>query len=140
MARATEGEAHGYSGKPLAKKLGVKPEMNAIAIGAPDSYAALVEAAVPVASKLPASGTYDFLHLFVRDTADLQDRLPDFALRMAPGGMLWISWPKKSSPLHRDLTEDGIRSLALPMGLVDIKVCAVDADWSGLKLVRRKVS
>ncbi len=141
MPRQPESDAHGYSGKPLAKKLGVKAEMTAIAIGAPANYGALMEDhSIPAARSVPASGEFNFLHLFVRDTAELQERLPQAEAHLATGGMIWVSWPKKTSPLHRDLTEDGIRSLALPMGLVDIKVCAVDADWSGLKLVRRRTS
>lgn len=141
MPRQSEAELHGYSGKPLAKKLGVKAEMNAIAIAAPPNYSTLMDDhSIPSARSVPATGAFDFLHLFVRDTAELQERLPQAAAHLATGGMIWVSWPKKSSPLHRDLTEDGIRGLALPMGLVDIKVCAVDGDWSGLKLVRRKAS
>jgi len=141
MPREAEPEQHGYSGKPLAKKLGVKPEMNAIAISAPDNYGALMDDhSIPASRSVPASGEFDFMHLFVRDTAELQERLPQAQAHLATGGMIWVSWPKKTSLLHRDLTEDGIRGLALPMGLVDIKVCAVDSDWSGLKLVRRKAS
>ena len=141
MPRAPESEVHGYSGKPLAKKLGVKAEMAALVIGAPANYGALMDdRTIPSARSVPASGEFDFLHLFVRDTAELQERLPQAEAHLAAGGMIWVSWPRKTSPLHRDLTEDGVRGLALPMGLVDIKVCAVDQDWSGLKLVRRKAS
>jgi hypothetical protein len=74
----------------------------------------------------------------VSNESSLARDLPKLELRLATGGMLWVSWPKKSSNLFRDLTEDGIRKVCLPMRLVDVKVCAVDADWSGLKLMRRK--
>jgi len=74
----------------------------------------------------------------VKATADLARDLPKLEPELADGGMLWVSWPKKSSKLFVDLTEDGIRKICLPLGLVDVKVCAVDADWSGLRLHRRK--
>jgi hypothetical protein len=86
----------------------------------------------------PASGSFDFIHLFVRDTAALARDLPRLEPRLAAGGMIWVSWPKKTSPLFKDLTEDGVRKVCLPLDWVDVKVCAVDADWSGLKLLRRK--
>jgi hypothetical protein len=132
--------ASGYSGKPLIAKLGWKPEMTSVAIAPPPNYAELVDAApIATAETAPTSGTYSFIHLFVGDAAELNRVLPTLEPRLLEGGMVWISWPKKTSPMFKDLTEDGIRAVALPMGLVDVKVCAVDADWSGLKLVRRKV-
>jgi hypothetical protein len=130
----------GYSGKSLVDKLGLKPGMTAIAVNAPINYADLVERA-PIAPKasLPKSGAFDFIHVFVKDRAALEAAAPKLDPILAEGGMVWISWPKKTSAYFKDLTEDGIRAVILPPGkLVDVKVCAVDNDWSGLKLYRRK--
>ena len=131
--------AAGYSGKSLIAKLGWKEGSAAIVIAAPANYAELTDDAVitPKASA-PSTGSYDFIHLFVRNARSLVRDLPKLEPRLADGGMIWVSWPKKTSPLFVDLTEDGIRKVCLPLGLVDVKVCAVDSDWSGLKLVRRK--
>ena len=129
--------AAGYSGKPLWQKLGLKPGLRYLVDNAPSDYAALTgfDLAQLVNAK---NGDADFAHVFVPDRAALDAVLARIATRIAPGGMLWISWPKKTSPRFRDLTEDGIRAAALPLGWVDIKVCAVDDDWSGLKLARRR--
>lgn len=141
MAKTPPTAAHGYSGKPLIAKLGWEEGVNALAIAPPDHYATLVDnAPIPVVKSPPRAGAYDFLHIFARDTASLAAAMPKLEPRLAQGGMIWVSWPKKSSSLFRDLTEDGIRAIILPVGLVDVKVCAVDADWSGLKLMRRKAS
>ena len=139
-APAKKTAAAGYSGKSLVDKLGLKPGMSAIAVNAPIDYADLVEGA-PIAPKasLPKSGAYDFIHLFVKDRAALEAAAPKLDPILATGGMVWISWPKKTSAYFKDLTEDGIRAVILPAGkLVDVKVAAVDNDWSGLKLYRRK--
>ncbi|MDZ4761509.1 MAG: DUF3052 domain-containing protein [Alphaproteobacteria bacterium] len=129
----------GYSGKPLIARLGWKPGSASIAIAPPDTYAALIDSApIATAAEAPPSGSFAFIHLFVHDAAELDTALPLLEPRLADGGVLWVSWPKKTSGLFKDLTEDGIRAVALPMGLVDVKVCAVDEDWSGLKLMRRK--
>ena len=114
--------------------------MNAVAIAPPDNYAELVDGApITTGRAAPKTGTYDFIHLFVRDAAELAPSLPKLDAAAAEGGMIWVSWPKKASPMfhgpHRGRHPRG----ALPMGLVDVKVAAVDADWSGLKLLRRKV-
>lgn len=131
--------AAGYSGKSLIAKLGLKDGVNAIAIAPPANYAELTDnAAITPRKSAPATGSFDFIHLFVSNGAALARDLPKLEPRLAQGGMLWVSWPKKTSKLFAGLTEDGIRRLCLPMGLVDVKVCAVDADWSGLKLLRRK--
>ena len=129
--------AAGYSGKPLWQKLGLKPGQRYLVDNAPRDYAALTgfDLAQLVNAK---NGEADFAHVFVPDRAALDTVLARIATRIAPGGMLWISWPKKTSALFRDLTEDGIRAAALPLGWVDTKVCAVDDDWSGLKLARRR--
>ncbi len=131
--------AAGYSGKSLIQKLGLKDGDKAIVVKPPANYAKLTDgAAIGQRSASPAAGEFDFIHVFVPDTATLEHKLQKLEPRMADGGMLWVSWPKKTSKLFVDLTEDGIRNACLPLGLVDVKVCAVDADWSGLKLMRRK--
>ena len=131
--------AAGYSGKSLIAKLGLKDGVKAIAIAPPANYAELTDnAAITLRKSAPATGSFGFIHFFVSNEAALARDLPKLETRLAQGGMLWVSWPKKTSKLFVDLTEDGIRRLCLPMGLVDVKVCAVDADWSGLKLLRRK--
>jgi hypothetical protein len=138
MAKSPSAAA-GYSGKSLIDKLGWKDGSKAIAIAAPADYADLTDgAAIKAVKSVPASGSLDFAHLFVRNAADLARDLPKLAKLMAEGGMIWVSWPKKTSPMFKDLTEDGVRKVCLPMNWVDVKVCAVDADWSGLKLLRRK--
>src|SRR5262249_14299243 len=110
----------GYSGKALIAKLGWKADMTAGAGCAPPNYAELTDAA-PIASAetLPSSGSYNFIHVFVANTAELEYALPRLEPRLLEGGMIWVSWPKKSSAKFVDLTEDGIRAIALPMGLVD---------------------
>ena len=129
----------GYSGKSLIAKLGWKEGAKAIVIAPPVNYAGLTDDADITPKKAaPATGSFDFIHLFVKDAASLARDLPKLEPRLAEGGMIWISWPKKTSTLYKDLTEDGIRKICLPLGLVDVKVCAVDNDWSGLKLYRRK--
>ena len=120
-------------------RLGLKDGAKAIA--APATYAELTDgAAITLKKMVPATGSFDFIHLFESNEAALARDLPGPEPRLATGGLLWVSWPKKTSKLVVDLTEDGIRSICLPMGLVDVKVCAVDASWSGLKLLRRKAS
>jgi len=127
----------GYSGKPLYQKLGIKPGMRCLTIRPPAHYSDLlvgVEGAQFFSRATPA----DFVHVFCRrrkDVAPLFDR----ALKSSvDGGMIWVSWPKKASPLYHDLTEQHFRDHILPLGWVDVKVCAVDQDWSGLKFLRRK--
>ena len=126
----------GYSGTPLWKKLGFKPGMKVCALHAPAHYAKLIDGPNDWIMVKEAK-TADALHLFIVETAALKD-IAALAKHMPPAIMLWVSWPKKTSPLSRGLSEDDIRKTALACGLVDIKVCAVDADWSGLKLTRRK--
>ena len=126
----------GYSGTPLWKKLGFKPGMKVCALHAPAHYAKLIDGPndwIMVKDTKAA----DALHLFIVETAALKD-ITALAKHMPPAIMLWVSWPKKAAKVAGDLTEDRIRELALPLGLVDVKVCAVDAVWSGLKLVIRK--
>lgn len=137
--QASPSAAAGYSGKSLVQKLGIKDGAKAIVIAPPVNYARLTDgAAIGQRNAAPAAGAFDFIHVFVSDAATLARKLTKLEPRLADGGMLWVSWPKKTSKLFIDLTEDGIRKVCLPMGLVDVKVCAVDNDWSGLKLMRRK--
>lgn len=130
--------AAGYSGKPLWQKLGLKSGQRCAFVDPPSDYATLVERDLHDLTQPRAPTDLDFVHLFVRDTAGLETVLDRWLARLADGGMLWVSWPKKTSPLFLDLTEDGVRAAALPRGFVDVKVCAIDADWSGLKLLRRR--
>jgi hypothetical protein len=126
----------GYSGTPLWKKLGFKKAMKVCVLNAPKHYAALIDGPNDWVI-VKAAKDADALHLFITTTAELKD-IPALAKHMPPALMLWVSWPKKTSPLSKGLSEDDIRKAALACGLVDIKVCAVDADWSGLKLTRRR--
>jgi DUF3052 family protein len=126
----------GYSGRPLAAKLGLSTELRGAVLGAPSGYLeSLGLAGAALGTRLRAD--LDFLQLFVTRRADLGARLPRALASLADRGMLWVSWPKRASGVATDVTEDTIRELALPLGLVDVKVCAVDEVWSGLKLVRR---
>ncbi|WP_198912323.1 DUF3052 family protein [Parvularcula mediterranea] len=132
------GASHGYSGKPLAEKLGMKPGTVVLPIGAPAHYRDLLPGTDDVIFRKTAKSA-DIVHLFCRHRADLARRLPGALGKVAGGGMLWISWPKKSSPLFKDLTEGDLRTAILPTtNFVDVKVCAVDEDWSALKFLRRK--
>ncbi len=124
--------AAGYSGTPLPRKLGVRDGSRVLLVAAPAGFT--LEADYHVrAGKHP----YDVLLVFCPDTAALRRRWPSAAPRTVERGALWIAWPKRASGVPTDLTEDGVRAHALPLGWVDVKVCAVDEVWSGLKLVRR---
>ena len=129
----------GYSGTPLPKKLGLKEGGTMVLLNAPigiEQWLVPLPAGASLKSKL--SGSNPLVVLFCKDVATLKKSLPTVSKKLPHDGSLWISWPKKSSPLFVDLTEDGIRALVLPTGLVDVKVCAVNDDWSGLKLMVRK--
>jgi hypothetical protein len=129
----------GYSGTPLATKLGIKPGFTVLAVGAPANYVSLLDPLpgdVTFVKKLTKS--VDLIHLFTKAAAELEAKLRSWRHAMKSDGTIWVSWPKKASKVPTDITEDGIREVALPMGLVDVKVCAVDETWSGLKLVVRK--
>jgi len=129
----------GYSGTPLARKLGFKEGFRIRVANAPDNYLDLV-------SPVPESATIsqkirkeiDIWHFFTSSESELKTRLPKLMKAIHPDGIIWVSWPKKSSGVPSSVTEDTIRAAALPLGLVDVKVCAVDDTWSGLKLVIRK--
>ena len=128
----------GYAGTPLVKKLGLKPGMSILIAGAPKGYArALGPLPDGVAVAKAPRPDLDFIHFFTARRADLERRFGALKQALAPAGMLWVSWPKKASGVATDVTEDVVREVALAGGLVDVKVCAVDDTWSGLKLVRR---
>jgi hypothetical protein len=128
----------GYSATPLVSKLGFKTGMRAHYVNAPAHFAALV-GTLPAAVRVLArpAAELDLVIVFVRERAELQRRLASLQPKLAPAGMLWVAWPKRASKVPTDITEDVVRELALPRGLVDVKVCAIDATWSGLKLVIR---
>jgi hypothetical protein len=129
----------GYSGTPLWKKLGLAPGLRLCVIGAPADYDALIAGApAPIERVARPGASVGLVHLFVEQRADLVKRLPRLREQLAADAVLWVSWPKKASKRPTDITEDVIREMALPIGWVDVKVCAVDAVWSGLKLVVRK--
>jgi hypothetical protein len=126
----------GYSGTPLPKKLGIKDGFRVALLHAPaDVKAELSDAFKKCTFLKPAAGALDFVFLFVKSRAGLELDLVPAARALAPAGMLWISWPKKSSGVASDLDENVIRQSGLDSGLVDIKVCAVSDVWSGLKFV-----
>jgi hypothetical protein len=129
----------GYSGTPLVKKLGVKPGMKVVVLGAPDDFAATLgplPEGVAVATRL--GGSKDMVILFTTERAVLEQRLDALRRAIAPDGMVWVAWPKKAAKVPTDMTEDVVREVVLPTGLVDVKVCAIDEVWSGLKIVIRK--
>jgi hypothetical protein len=132
--------AAGYSGTPLWKKLGYKDGTLAFVPGAPAGYTELLMLPSDVKVtwlKAPVAGMA-FVHVFSKSASTLKSSLKSLRRAIAAAGVIWVSWPKKSSGVATDITEDVIRDVALPMGLVDIKVCAVDEVWSGLKLMIRK--
>lgn len=132
-------QTHGYSGTPLPKKLGILPESRVVIINAPAHYRRLL-------GELPPNVNFTtllrpdarFIHLFATERSDLVRELKRCRSKVADDGSIWVSWPKKSSGVQTDITEDTIRDVALPLGLVDTKVCAVDETWSGLKLMVRR--
>ncbi|MGZ5045744.1 MAG: DUF3052 family protein [Usitatibacter sp.] len=129
----------GYSGTPLAKKLGFKAPMTVYTIDAPDEYRGWLDALGPgVDFSTKASAPLAATHLFATRRAKLEDALARLRTLLAPAGFVWVSWPKKAAKVATDITEDTVREVALPMGFVDVKVCAVSEVWSGLKLVIRK--
>jgi hypothetical protein len=132
----------GYSGTPLARKLGLKDGQAALLLGVPPGlgeidgfpgFSRLETSVVTVAAR-----SCDYLHVFETERSTLEGLAADLAARMKPDGTLWVSWPKKASKRPTTLGEDALREIFLPLGLVDVKVCAIDAVWSGLKFVFRK--
>jgi hypothetical protein len=140
----------GYSGTPLPKKLGLKDGQAAAFVGLPEVLADLAGAAAFASverrddwTSFSEPARFDVIHAFTTRRADLEAGLPGMMAALKPAGMIWVSWPKKTGPktaakVETDVTEDVVRAVALPLGLVDVKVCAVDATWSGLKLVIRR--
>jgi hypothetical protein len=131
--------AAGYSATPLAKKIGIRTGSRILVIGAPEGYIELLDPlpdSVQFVSRL--SKFTDIVHIFTDQKAELQKALSAFRNKLKPGAMIWVSWPKRSSRVPTDITEDTVREVALPLGFVDVKVCAVTDVWSGLKLVVRK--
>ena len=137
--------AVGYSGTPLPAKLGLKDGQKSLFVGLPETLSnlktsrAFFEVRDAAAGALDGAGReYDLVHFFTDSRAELEAAIPALKKAIVPNGAIWISWPKKASKIPTDITEDVIRDVVLPIGLVDVKVCAVDAVWSGLKLVIRK--
>lgn len=129
----------GYSGTPLAKKLGIKERANVVAVGAPRGYRELLEplpASVRFSPKVDR--TTDLVHLFSTKRSELSKALAACRSRLGPRATVWVSWPKQAAKVPTEITEDVVRETALPLGFVDVKVCAIDDTWSGLKLVVRK--
>jgi len=128
----------GYSGTPLVKKLGIRESAVLYLYRPPENYFDWV---LPVPSnvkvKTRLTGPFDFIHIFVKSNEDFQREFARCQKHLGKDGMLWVSWPKKSSKMSSDLDENKIRNYGLEMGLVDVKVCAVSEIWSGLKFVWR---
>ena len=139
-ASARARDQHGYSGTPLAKKLGIKEGSTLALLGAPPGFDDVLAETLPagVTVKTRATGTAETVMSFHTARADLAKRLPTLSKVMDVDGGIWIAWPKKASGVATDITEDTVREVALPTGLVDVKVCAVDETWSGLRLCWRK--
>jgi DUF3052 family protein len=129
----------GYSGTPLAKKLGIKEGSVVIAVDAPDDYVDLLSP-LPADVAIVESSTkdVDLVHIFVNSKTELQRQLSRYVRQIKQNGAIWVSWYKKAAKRPTEITEDNIRETCFRLGLVDVKVCAVDEKWSGLKLVIRK--
>jgi hypothetical protein len=129
----------GYSGTPLAKKLSLKDGMRVWQEGMPESVIAEILSAGLQLQHLPKpEAPIDGAHIFVTERSALEAKLQRLKPLLAPSGFIWVSWPKKASKVPTDMTEDTIREVCPPMGLVDVKVCAIDESWSGLKLMQRR--
>jgi hypothetical protein len=128
----------GYSTRSLVEKLGIKAGMRVAIIGAPPAFRSVLGNLPDGVSVVRAvRGPLPFIHFFTKSRDALRSRIPGLLRALAPAGALWISWPKQASGVPTDITEDVVRAVALPLGLVDVKVAAIDEVWSGLKLVRR---
>jgi hypothetical protein len=131
--------AAGYSGTPLARKLGIVAGDDVFLVGAPKDYQELVKPLPDGVRFVARMGKEtDVVHVFATERSKLEKAIAATRAKLKPEGVIWASWPKKSSKVATNITEDTIREIALPMGLVDVKVCAVDDVWSGLKLVIRR--
>jgi len=128
----------GYSGTPLPKKLGIREQFRVLLLDAPADVKAELESALAgCRTAKDGEGALDFSMIFVKAAADLKQKFSQVSQQLAPTGMLWVSWPKKSSGVATDLNENEVRKIGLEAGLVDVKVCAVTEVWSGLKFVIR---
>lgn len=125
----------GYSGTPLPKKLGIKPQSKVLIVECPASVRAVLKDAL---SECTEGAPLDFAIAFVKKQSDLKKHFARMQKQLAPAGMFWVSWPKKTSGVASDLDENLVREIGLDTGLVDVKVCAIDEVWSGLKFMRRK--
>jgi len=129
----------GYSDTPLLQKLGIKPGTTVVTVNAPTNYRRLL-------GSIPAGVTFskrlkldpNFVHVFTKKRGELAKRLSTLRQKIADTGTVWVSWPKRSSGVATDVSEDVVRAVALPLGFVDVKVCAIDETWSGLKLMVRR--
>lgn len=132
----------GYSGTPLAKKFGLSAGQGALLLSVPEAIAeiALFGDFAFSETALPATDTrrFDYIHLFETERVALEAVAPRLLANLKPDGMIWISWPKKASKVPTTITEDALRTVLLPLGLVDVKVAAIDEIWSGLKFMIRK--
>jgi hypothetical protein len=129
----------GYSGTPLARKLGLREGDRVLLVTAPDGVEALLEPVPPGVRLLRRGGDpFDAVLFFVTRRTDVERRHEALAERLTPAGMLWFAWPKRASGVATDVTENVLREVVLPSGMVDTKVCAIDDTWSGLRFVRRK--
>jgi hypothetical protein len=132
-------QSAGYSGTPLIQKLGIKSGMRVHLSQIPEGYLELLGPGMDDVEQVKACrGLFNMMQLFVTSRTALERSLTRFKEHLEQDGMIWVSWPKKSSGVKTDITEDVIREVCLPMELVDVKVCAIDAIWSGLKLVIRR--
>jgi len=129
--------AAGYSGKPLWQKLGLAPGARVYVADPPVNLDALLAGAPEGLARLAHLGPCDIALVFVTTRREVDAVVARVTPKLAPGGMLWFAWPKRASGVPTDVTEDGLRELVLPHGWVDVKVCAIDATWSGLKFLRR---
>src|SRR6267142_244260 len=127
----------GYSGTPLVKKLGIKPGFNIAFVNAPSGFATDLNLPPDVSINSRSGKPLDFAQLFVKSEKELKTKFSKYAKRLNASGMLWVSWPKKSSGVSSDLSENVVREIGLAARLVDVKVCAVSEVWSGLKFVYR---
>jgi hypothetical protein len=127
----------GYSGTPLVKKLGIKPEHRLAVLGAPDGFA-IHDLPEGVSARTALRGVADVIVSFHTSRADLAKRVPALMRGLDVDGGIWVAWPKRASGVATDITEDVVREVVLPTGLVDVKVCAIDDTWSGLRVCLRK--
>jgi hypothetical protein len=126
----------GYSGTPLPRKLGIKEQFRIALLDLPAEVKSELKSAL-ASCQVAKGGPIDFAMIFVKTSGELRKQFPRFAKLLAPSGMLWVSWPKKASGVASDLDENEVRRIGLEAGLVDVKVCAVNEVWSGLKFVIR---